>query len=292
MSTGIGLSALRAASEAIDATSNNIANAQTIGYKAGQYVFQDQFFRATDPQNPNRTGMGVAVSQIRRPQTNGTIVATSNPLDLAIGGIGMFRTATGLDSNSKPIDFQFTRNGQFGVDGNSRIINENGNYLVGYPANPDGTINTSTYSLMSLDQLPLAGAQTQSSTIEVNLDDSQAAIPATPFSPLNPSSYTQSTSQTIYDTTGVSHTLSVYYQKNASIPLTITPTTGDVIFGQSASFGYSALQASSVSNAKIATTASSGTQLLQNSTIEKPASYCNLYRKKVLFTILKGKIIL
>jgi len=269
MSTGIGLSALRAASEAIDATSNNIANAQTVGYKAGQYVFQDQFFRATDPQNPNRTGMGIAVSQIRRPQTNGTIVSTSNPLDLAIGGIGMFTTAKGLDSNTKPINFQYTRNGQFGVDSNSRIINENGNYLVGYPANPDGTINTSSSALLTLDQTPLPGAQTQSSKIEVNLDDSQPSIPSTPFSPLNPASYSQSTSQVIYDTTGVSHTLSVYYQKDGSVPLTITPTSA-VILGQSASFTYNAKQPASGSNPQVATTASTASgnnQLLQNSTI-------------------------
>ena len=131
MSYGIGLSALTAASEAIDATSNNIANAQTVGYKAGQYVFQDEFFRATDPQNPNRTGMGTAVTQIRRPQTNGTVVATSNPLDLAIGGIGMFTTATTVvdgTSTGNPSNFQYTRNGQFGVDSSNRIVNENGNY--------------------------------------------------------------------------------------------------------------------------------------------------------------------
>ena len=268
MSIGIGLSALLAASEAIDATSNNIANAQTIGYKAGQYVFQDEFFRATDPQNPNRTGMGTAVTQIRRPQTNGSIVATSNPLDLAIGGIGMFTTATSLDSNSSPINFQYTRNGQFGVDNQNRIVNENGNYLVGYPANPDGTINNSTSSALTLSQDPLPGAQTRNSNIDINLDDSQPAIPTTPFSPLNSSTYTQSTSQTIYDTTGVSHTLSVFYQKDASVPLQITPTSA-VVLGQSASFSYGALQPASGSNPQIATTASSGSQLLQNATISQ-----------------------
>jgi flagellar hook protein FlgE len=120
---------------------------------------------------------------------------------------------------------------------------------------------------MTLDQTPLAGAQTQSSKIEVNLDDSQPAILSTPFSPLNPSSYSQSTSQTIYDTTGVSHTLSLYYQKNVSIPLTITPATGSVTLGQSASFGYSAKQPVGTNAAQVATTASSTPQVLQNSTI-------------------------
>jgi len=37
---GIGLSALNAFSEAIDVTSNNIANGQTVGYKQAEYVFQ------------------------------------------------------------------------------------------------------------------------------------------------------------------------------------------------------------------------------------------------------------
>ena len=43
---GIGLSALNAFSEAIDVTSNNIANGQTVGYKSAEYVFADQFFKA------------------------------------------------------------------------------------------------------------------------------------------------------------------------------------------------------------------------------------------------------
>ena len=41
----IALSGLTSTAEAIDVTSNNIANASTIGYKSGQYVFSDEFFR-------------------------------------------------------------------------------------------------------------------------------------------------------------------------------------------------------------------------------------------------------
>jgi flagellar hook protein FlgE len=225
MTIGIGLSALQAASEAIDATSNNIANAQTIGYKAGQYVFQDQFFRATDPQNPNRTGMGTVVTQIRRPQTNGSIVATSNPLDLAIGGLGMFTTAQTVVDGSvtgNPSNFQYTRNGQFGVDNQNRIVNENGNYLVGYPANPDGTINTSQSSVLTLSQAPLPGSQTLKSQVSLNLDNTTNPVSST-FDPTTSGTYSQSTSQTIYDSTGLPHTLSLYYVKQPSVPLVLTP---------------------------------------------------------------------
>jgi len=226
MASTIGLSALRAASEAIDATSNNIANAQTIGYKAGQYVFQDEFFKATDPQSPSRTGMGVSATHIRRSQSSGTIISTSNPLDLAIGGLGMFTTAKTIDNTAtgNPTQIQYTRNGQFGVDSSSRIVNENGNYLIGRPANPDGSIREDVKSILTLDQSPLPGSQTTATKLELNLDNTTDPKSST-FDPDNSATYSQSTSQTVYDSTGQAHTLSMFYVKDDSIPLIITPGT-------------------------------------------------------------------
>jgi len=227
MSNVIGLSALRAASEGIDATSNNIANAQTIGYKSGQYIFQDEFFRATDPQNPSRTGMGVTASHIRRSQTNGTIIATSNPLDLAIGGMGMFTTAKTIvksTTTGNPSQFQYTRNGQFGVDNESRIVNANGNYLIGFPANTDGSLRTEVKSVLTLNQAPLPGSQTTSNKLELNLDNTTDPKAST-FDPTNSATYNQSTSQTIYDSTGLAHTLSMFYVKQPSIPLVLNPSS-------------------------------------------------------------------
>ena len=227
MSNVIGLSALRAASQGIDATSNNIANAQTIGYKSGQYIFQDEFFRATDPQNPSRTGMGVTASHIRRSQTNGTIIATSNPLDLAIGGIGMFTTAKTIvkaAATGNPSQFQYTRNGQFGVDSDSRIVNANGNYLIGFPASPDGSLRTEVKSVLTLNQAPLPGSQTTSNKLELNLDNTTDPKAST-FDPTNSATYNQSTSQTIFDSTGLAHTLSIFYVKQPSIPLVLNPSS-------------------------------------------------------------------
>jgi flagellar hook protein FlgE len=76
----------------------------------------------------------------------------------------------------------------------------------------------------------------------------------------------------IYDTTGVSHTLSLYYQKNTSVPLSITPAVVPPVMGQSSTLNYSATQASTgaaLNQAQVATTASSGTQQLQNTTISQ-----------------------
>ena len=72
MGYSIAVSGLTSTAEAIDVTSNNIANASTIGYKAGEYVFSDEFFRAQDPQSKDRSGMGAYRMAIRRDQNYGT----------------------------------------------------------------------------------------------------------------------------------------------------------------------------------------------------------------------------
>ena len=154
MAYGISLSGLSSAQEAIDVTSNNIANAQTIGYKSGEYVFADQFFRAQDPQNKDRAGMGAYRQGIRRNDNYGTIVNSANSLDMAITGKGMFilaKTIDGTVPSETPTKFQYTRNGQFGVDNAGRVVNQSGMYLVGYAADSSGTVNYAAKSVLTLD---------------------------------------------------------------------------------------------------------------------------------------------
>jgi len=57
---GIGLAGLSTSAEAMDVISNNIANASTSGYRAGDFVFEDQFYKAFNPLDKARAGMGDA----------------------------------------------------------------------------------------------------------------------------------------------------------------------------------------------------------------------------------------
>jgi flagellar hook-basal body protein len=226
---GIGLSALNAFSEAIDVTSNNIANGQTVGYKQAEYVFADQFFKAQNPQSRDRAGMGTSRMIIRRANTYGTISGTQNPLDLAIAGPGMFMLAKQIDGTvptENPQKFQYTRNGQFAVDAENRIVNENGLYLVGYAADASGTILDSTKSVLKLDPTPYAQQATKASTISVNLDSRANPTSGGAFDPKTPASYSQTTSQTVYDDKGQSHTLSMFYKKVNSVDMVLTQQTG------------------------------------------------------------------
>ncbi|MFN9956040.1 MAG: hypothetical protein ACK55I_23340, partial [bacterium] len=118
------------------------ANASTVGYKAGEYIFEDQFYKAINPLDPARAGQGTSKQNIRRLFNMGTIQQSANTLDMAItGALGMFRLASNVD----PQEVYYSRNGQFAVsketDPNfpkrSYIVNENGMYLTGY-ASQDG----------------------------------------------------------------------------------------------------------------------------------------------------------
>jgi len=229
MGYNIAFSGLSATAEAIDVTSNNIANAQTVGYKAGEYLFSDEFFRAQDPQSRDRSGMGTYREMIRRNQSYGTVTDTQNPLDVAITGQGMFvlaKNTSGTVPTQTPDTFQYSRNGQFGIDANNRIVNENGMFVVGYPASTDGkSINQSSFSVLTLDQSPMPAKQTATSTIAMNLDNRGNPIQAT-FDPTQVNSYTQTTSQTVFDAGGNQHTLSTYYVKQNPATLYFYPQNG------------------------------------------------------------------
>ena len=245
MGYNIAFSGLTAAAEAIDVTSNNIANSQTVGYKAGEYVFADEFYRAQDPQSQDRSGMGTQRQVIRRDQSYGTVTGTQNPLDLALTGPGMFVLAKQASNNvptETPSVFQYTRNGQFGVDSQNRIVNESGMFVVGYPATPDGTATTqASFSVLTLDPTPKPANPSTKSTIALNINNGGNTIQSA-FDPNNTASYTQSTSQTVYDSAGNPHTLSNFYAKTTPATLYLYPQGGGGSRTAATQFSFNPMQ--------------------------------------------------
>ncbi|QWE31187.1 flagellar hook-basal body complex protein [Polynucleobacter sp. Adler-ghost] len=227
MGYGIGLAGLDSTAQAIDVVSNDIANAQTVGFKSAQFVFADMYFKANDAQAKDRVGMGSQQQAIRRDQSYGTLQTTQNPLDLAITGPGMFMLAKnviGTVPTESPSKFEYTRNGQFGTDSQNRIVNQSGLLLVGYPADTAGNIISGAKSTMVLDPEPLPSQPTINSKLELNLDTRNPPMDIR-FDPTNSITYSQATSQTIYDQNGNGHILSLYYKRVSSQPLTLTLQT-------------------------------------------------------------------
>ena len=246
----VAFSGLDNVSHAIDTVSNNIANANTVGYKAGQWVFADQFMKAASSTDVARAGMGAQNLSVRRPMIQGTLTTSANPLDLAISGKGMFRllspsgisTDTGT-SRVDPSALYYTRNGQFSVNKEGYIVNENGMYLTGYQTTVDGTLTDDIYGAgnkagrIMMPDANLVGNKTTASSLSAILDSTEAAFTQSGGIQFDPrqSTFNHKTTQTIFDNEGNPHTLEVYYRRVEDGTLSIKANSDGYDYTPSAS---------------------------------------------------------
>jgi len=222
----IALAGLQNTSRALDTVSNNIANANTVGYKAGEYLFADQFIKAVNPADAARVGMGSQTQGVRRAMTQGTINNSQNPLDMAISGDGMFMLS---ENATDPTGTYYTRNGQFRMDSQGRIVNENGMYLMGFNIQDHevGSLSAvpgSADTPLTLPPAEMFQAETSHSAIETILDIRGTAFTSTSNVGFDPTqtTYNSKTTQTVYDGDGNTHTLEVYYRMISAGTKTLT----------------------------------------------------------------------
>jgi flagellar hook protein FlgE len=209
MSFQQGLSGLSGASKALDTIGNNIANSGTAGFKSAAAQFTDVFAASLAGGGGSQIGVGVGVGAVSQSFTQGNISTTGNSLDLAINGQGMFRMS---DNGS----ISFSRNGQFNLDKSGYITNSSGRRLTGYAVDATGVVVPGSFVDLRVNSANIAPAPSTSSQVQLTLD-SRAAVPAvTTFSPANASSYTASTAQTVYDSLGNAHNMTMYFLKNAT----------------------------------------------------------------------------
>jgi flagellar hook protein FlgE len=204
MPFAVALSGLNAASSDLSVTANNIANANTTGFKASRAEFADVF--AVGAQN---IGNGVALSSVTQEFTQGGVDFTDRGLDLAISGEGFFT----MNDNGV---VSYTRAGSFGVDRDGYVVNAQGQRLQIFPRATNGSFNTGTLSdlrLATADSPPQATSRIE---FGINLP-ANATVPTVPvFDPANASSYNHSTAVTIYDSLGAAHTATAYFVKTAT----------------------------------------------------------------------------
>ena len=253
----IGLAGLQNTALAIDNTSNNIANANTVGYKTGEYIFADQYFKAIDPSDANRVGQGSQRLAVRRALTYGTMQNSQNPLDMAIGGDGWFRV---LSNPEDPSSLMYTRNGQFAVDKNGWIVNQNGMYLTGFqPASDGKSVTDDIRGLGTVNgklRMPpdyANGAQTSVSKISAILDSRENAFVTAGNVAFDPTqnTFNSKTTQTVFDSNGTGHTLEVYYRRVSDSNLQITSEADGSGFSYAPGFNRSPNTAAAAQTGKV-----------------------------------------
>ena len=128
-----GVTGLQAHQKMLDVAGNNLANVNTTAFKASRITFSELLSetikKASQPTssiggtNPQQMGSGVSISSIGPNMTQGNIVNTGNPLDLAIEGEGYFVLSDGQQNI-------YTRAGGFAVDADSNFVDPNTGYRV------------------------------------------------------------------------------------------------------------------------------------------------------------------
>lgn len=140
-----GVSGLKNHQTRMDVIGNNIANVNTVGFKAGRVTFQDMLSQtlqgASSAQgsrggtNPVQVGMGMGLSSIDTIFTDGSFQPTGKQTDLSISGQGFFVLSDGQNQ-------VYTRAGAFDFDTEGNFLVPGTGYkVVGWTADSNGVIN-------------------------------------------------------------------------------------------------------------------------------------------------------
>ena len=221
MSFTTALSGLNAAANNLAVTGNNIANANTTGFKKSRSEFADVYANSVGGVSSIQPGSGVKVAEVAQQFSQGNMEPTGNSLDMGISGDGFFTLAKNpTDLNSRV----YSRAGAFEVNKSGLVVNPQGQPLLAYKPNTTDGFSVGSPITISLNVGSGLPVSTQNINLQVNLNAS-ATAPITPFDPTIPSSYTSQTSVSIYDSLGASHTMTTFFV--AGPPTVTTPPTSD-----------------------------------------------------------------
>ncbi len=217
----------------LDVVSNNLANANTTGYKADRVLFQSQFSQMLSPgsapadplggTNPTQIGLGVGLGYISANFTQGTLQSTGRNLDLAVQGDGFF--IYGQDVNQR-----FSREGSMNMDSEGYLVNmASGLRTQGWTADATGAVDTNT----AIGDIQIATDQTLArATATVNMGGNLSADTVTD------GTGEVTSTMAVYDSLGALQTGTVKFTRTAADPLVWTweivdPATGlpDPAFG-------------------------------------------------------------
>ncbi|HEY6529036.1 MAG TPA: flagellar hook-basal body complex protein [Cellvibrionaceae bacterium] len=159
------LSGIRAASNDLNITGNNIANASTTGYKASRAEFGDVYASSVLGAGSNPIGSGVRLQDVAQNFKDGNIAFTENELDLAVKGSGFFVVQKGGEQF-------YTRAGLFSLDVDGYIVNNGNARLQGFDADENGSVGGLQTDLR-IQTSNLAPRPTTNVASNLNLDSSE-----------------------------------------------------------------------------------------------------------------------
>jgi flagellar hook protein FlgE len=239
-----GISGLHAHQQMMDITGNNIANVNTVGFKASSTQFQDTLSQmlgaAGAPQNgqggsnPSQVGLGVTNAGMLTNWTQGSQETTGRSGDMMIQGDGFFITRSGNEN-------LYTRAGSFSFDANGLLVSATGEPVQGWTADKTGTVNAaakpsdirmplgSTIAPKATSVVTLKGNLSSDDIPDGNIPTNNGSGPsqAPGVTPLT--GYETTIPVKVYDAQGATHTAVARFHRTGSDNVTDpTSSTWDV----------------------------------------------------------------
>jgi flagellar hook protein FlgE len=218
-----GISSMNANSKALSATSNNIANVNTVGYKNDQASFSSLMSTATS--NTTFSAGGVQATRQQNIDQQGLIQGSAASTDLAMSGNGFFAVTRDVTGNANQT--LYTRAGSFRPDGAGFLRNSAGLYILGWRLDAQGNLpaNRADVGTINLNDLTGTAEPTTNMNLKANLQSSQAIQAATAtYNPADNTNNMASGTVTpdfertvqVYDTQGGAQQIRIGFLKTAA----------------------------------------------------------------------------
>lgn len=230
-SLNAGVAGLNANANKLSTISDNIANSSTFGYKRVQADFYSVVVHGDS--NTTYSAGGVRSTTMRLIDERGPLIGTNNSTDLAVDGRGFMAVTTidAVNRNNGDFPISLTTTGSFKADADGILRNSTGQVLMGWPANPDGSLGNFPRDSMSalipvkLDQNQYVANPTTAMSLGANLPATSTQAGA------NGATYQMSLQYT--GNLGTQETL--HYVFTPSVPLTGASNSWNVVISDSAS---------------------------------------------------------
>jgi len=211
-----GVSGLNANGNAMSVIGNNIANANTTGFKSSRTLFSDLLSgKVSGSGGTSQVGRGVGLAIVDNIFSQGTFENTETNTDLAIEGSGFFIVSDPTTGNATN---NYTRAGAFRFDADGYLVNPEGYNVMGFELDEEGNAVGDLTPIWANTQSFTQANPTSNIDLNTNMDSDGAIIGAYPAfdsdDPTNTSNYATSTQ--IYDSLGGTHLMTTYFTKNAN----------------------------------------------------------------------------
>ena len=218
-----GISGLSTLGNSMTVIGDNIANVNTVGFKASRVTFQDVLSQTVaTTAGSAQVGRGTSLADICSSFSQGSFESTDSTTDLAIGGEGFF--VVGDPNNTENVFY--TRSGEFRFDKDGNFTTPAGYIVRGWELDPDSGEDKGSITDVVLQSFTSSPKKTDNLTLITNLDadsNSKSTALAESWDGIDSSDdyigeneYEYQTTLKVYDSLGSTHDITIYYDKGGT----------------------------------------------------------------------------